>query len=562
MQGGGFHFLFNGSLQAYQQARAESEAGKLLPPQGEALPEPAATDISVQPSELSAEQSQSALPRPMESDAAASDTDAQVSHALPGMEQPTGENLVAVESALPEPDPDAEVRQQAALNSESAAAAQALRSDQQQAVQGQRRDDQVQLQAREMAQQQAQQQAEQQAELAAQQAAVKQAAANAVDSQPIQQSAPNAGQQGAAEQRADAAAAQAARRQADAGAQHAATPAQPKPGAGEAAQPAVPAQPAAALSGLNMNGRPIVDNQVQDASLEPIQPVMQPLTAQPEGLSAGGDVVTVEQAVIAEESGDPVAFVPNPAAQNGQGMTSAAAAAQSEAAAETALANTGTLRPGPDAASGRGPAEVISARNEQIAQSGSGANADMGSDGGEEQPSQRQESQQAQAQAAAAGRAQTAASAAAQPQQPFSLAQQQLMSDNWGRAMGERAIMMAQHGPKVAHIQLDPPELGAMQIRIHMQGGDQVSVSFTSPNAMVREALEQQMPRLREMFADQGLRLQDSSVADQSPQQQSGQRDQSPQGQAGSSGYAGTETGMGEGMTMQAVKVGLVDYYA
>src|SRR5690554_2787907 len=353
MQGGGFHFLFNGSLQAYQQARAESEAGKLLPPQGEALPEPAATDISVQPSELSAEQPQSALPRPTESDAAASDTDAQVSHALPGMEQPTGENLVAVESALPEPDPDAEVRQQAALNSESAAAAQALRSDQQQAVQGQRQDDQVQLQARETAHQQA----HQQAELAAQQAA-----ANAVDSQSIQQSAPNAGQQRAAEQRADAAAAQAARRQADAGAQHAATPAQPKPGAGEAAQPAVPAQPAAALSGLNMNGRPIVDNQVQDASLEPIQPVMQPLTAQPEGLSAGGDVVTVEQAVIAEESGDPVAVVPNPAAQNGQGMTpAAAAAAQSEAAAETALANMGTLRPGPDAASGRGPAEVISA---------------------------------------------------------------------------------------------------------------------------------------------------------------------------------------------------------
>jgi flagellar hook-length control protein FliK len=571
MQGGGFHFLFNGSLQAYQQARAEAEAGKPLPPQGDTVPEPAATEAPVQPLELSAEQLQSALTATAKPDAKAPDTVAHLAQTLQGMEQPAREKPVAGEAKLT--DPDVEVRQQAALNFESAAAAQALRPDQQQAAQVQRQDDQVQrqddqvqrqddqvqLQAREMAQQQAQQQAE----LAAQQAAVKQAAANAVDSQPIQQSALDAGQQRAAEQRADAAA-QAARRQADAGAQHAATPARPKPGAGAAAQPAVPAQPAAPLSGLSMSGQPIADDQVQDSSREPIEPAMRPMTSQLDGLNPGADVMVVEQVVVAEEADNPAAVVPNAAVQNGQGMTpAAAAAAQSEAAAETALANTGGPRPGADAAPGRGPAEVISARNEQIAQSGSGTNADMGNDGGEEQPSQRQESQQAQTQAAAAGgRAQIAASAAAQPQQPFSMAQQQLLSDNWGRAMGERAIMMAQHGPRVAHIQLDPPELGAVQIRIHIQAGDQVSVSFTSPSAMVREALEQQMPRLREMFADQGLRLQDSSVADQSPQQQSGQRDQSPQGQAGSSGYAGIETGMGEGVTVQAVKVGLVDYYA
>ena len=231
----------------------------------------------------------------------------------------------------------------------------------------------------------------------------------------------------------------------------------------------------------------------------------------------------------------------------------------SDGAQDAPVVAANVLRTGGDAGVARAQSDIVAGRADQAIQfSNTGG---MGDDSGE-QPSQRQESAQTQAQAAATNRAQAAPSGVSLPQQPFSLAQQQLLSPNWGRAMGERAIMMAQHGPKVAQIQLDPPELGAMQIRIHMQGGDQVSVSFTSPNPMVREALEQQMPRLREMFADQGLNLQDSSVADQSSQQRSGQHDQAPQGHAGSGRYGGGNADAGEGMTMQAVKVGLVDYYA
>jgi len=123
--------------------------------------------------------------------------------------------------------------------------------------------------------------------------------------------------------------------------------------------------------------------------------------------------------------------------------------------------------------------------------------------------------------------------------------------------------MMAQHGPRVAHIQLDPPELGAMQIRIHMHGGDQVSVSFSSPNPMVREALEQQMPRLRDMFADQGLNLQDLSVTDQSSGQQSGRHEQAGQEQGGDHYGSGAPAPVdNNALALNAVPVGLVDYYA
>jgi flagellar hook-length control protein FliK len=138
---------------------------------------------------------------------------------------------------------------------------------------------------------------------------------------------------------------------------------------------------------------------------------------------------------------------------------------------------------------------------------------------------------------------------------------QRLQDPAWGRAMGQRAVMMAQYGPRSAEIQLDPPELGAMQIRVHIGHGDQVSVTFTSPNAAVRDALEQQMPRLREMFSEQGLDLNQSTVSDQSTRERN---DDSPDRRGGGRGgqYAGDEGAADVPATAQSVPVGLVDYYA
>ncbi|ULG68767.1 flagellar hook-length control protein FliK [Marinobacterium sediminicola] len=189
-------------------------------------------------------------------------------------------------------------------------------------------------------------------------------------------------------------------------------------------------------------------------------------------------------------------------------------------------------------------------------QADSGESSDLGQ-------SSRQDNQNAAFSAAVQGRGQNHAQAVASPSgQTFAQQlQQQLAEPRWGRQVGDRAIMMAQHGPRTAYIQLDPPELGAMQIRVHLQGQDQVSISFTSANPVVREALEQQMPRLREMFADQGLNLQDSSVSDEARQQGSGQRDQADSfGRQG--GYGGGEGSDAEPLPVPSVAVGLVDYYA
>lgn len=139
--------------------------------------------------------------------------------------------------------------------------------------------------------------------------------------------------------------------------------------------------------------------------------------------------------------------------------------------------------------------------------------------------------------------------------------QQQLAEPRWGQQLGERAIMMAQQGPRTAYLQLDPPELGAMQIRVHLHNQDQVSVSFSSPNPLVREALEQQLPRLREMFAEQGLNLQDTSVSGE-PRGQTGEQRERGEGY-GRGGYAGSAEGDSfEQPLVPARAIGLVDYYA
>jgi hypothetical protein len=141
--------------------------------------------------------------------------------------------------------------------------------------------------------------------------------------------------------------------------------------------------------------------------------------------------------------------------------------------------------------------------------------------------------------------------------------QVQINTPAWKNALGERAIMVSAQNVNVAHIQLDPPELGSLSIRVHINQ-DQVSLSFTSPHAHVRDAVEQSLPRLREMFEEQGLSLQDSSVDDQSADQQRREQLAEQNGGAAGGSYMGAgEVGDDTGVSPSASKpLSLVDYYA
>jgi flagellar hook-length control protein FliK len=87
--------------------------------------------------------------------------------------------------------------------------------------------------------------------------------------------------------------------------------------------------------------------------------------------------------------------------------------------------------------------------------------------------------------------------------------------------MAEKVNMMMSKNLKNIDIRLDPPELGKMQIRMNMNG-DMTTVHFTVANQHARDAIEQSMPRLREMLSQQGVQLGETAVQQQHSQQQGG----------------------------------------
>ena len=93
---------------------------------------------------------------------------------------------------------------------------------------------------------------------------------------------------------------------------------------------------------------------------------------------------------------------------------------------------------------------------------------------------------------------------------PLNIRQEQVSDE-----VAERINMMMAKNLKHVDIRLDPPEMGRMHIRLNM-GSDSAGVQFTVSNQQAREAIEQSLPRLREMFAQQGIQLADTSVQQQS----------------------------------------------
>lgn len=97
----------------------------------------------------------------------------------------------------------------------------------------------------------------------------------------------------------------------------------------------------------------------------------------------------------------------------------------------------------------------------------------------------------------------------------------------WAGMVAERTAMMAAQKITFAELQLDPPELGPMHVKVTVQN-DQASVNFVSASPAVRDSLEQTAVRLREMLDQQGLNLVDVNVADQSDRQQQHPDDSQP----------------------------------
>lgn len=107
---------------------------------------------------------------------------------------------------------------------------------------------------------------------------------------------------------------------------------------------------------------------------------------------------------------------------------------------------------------------------------------------------------------------------ASAPGHPATPVRAGLDQPEWHSAIAERVAVMAAKNLSSAEIQLDPPELGQLLVRVTLNQ-EQASVNFSSQHAAVRDALDQTSHRLREMFEAEGMNLVNVDVSDRSFQQ-------------------------------------------
>ncbi|ALO34285.1 hypothetical protein CMT41_05730 [Colwellia sp. MT41] len=85
-------------------------------------------------------------------------------------------------------------------------------------------------------------------------------------------------------------------------------------------------------------------------------------------------------------------------------------------------------------------------------------------------------------------------------------------------AVKDKVMIMISQKLQQFDIILDPPEFGNMQVRVNLQG-EQATVNFVVQNQQAKEALEQNMQKLRDMLAEQGVDVGDATVEQQSQQE-------------------------------------------
>ncbi|AQS38895.1 Flagellar hook-length control protein FliK [Shewanella psychrophila] len=110
--------------------------------------------------------------------------------------------------------------------------------------------------------------------------------------------------------------------------------------------------------------------------------------------------------------------------------------------------------------------------------------------------------------------------------------QMQEMIQRFSPVMKQQLVTMVSQGIQHAEIRLDPPELGSLMIRIQVQG-DQTQVHFQVAQHQTRDIVEQALPRLKELLAEQGLQLSDSQVSQRDSGKDQGETGHSEHSQEG-----------------------------
>jgi flagellar hook-length control protein FliK len=131
----------------------------------------------------------------------------------------------------------------------------------------------------------------------------------------------------------------------------------------------------------------------------------------------------------------------------------------------------------------------------------------------------------------------------------------------WNQGMGKQILWMVNQNISSAEIRLNPANLGPIEVLIDMSEDD-ISVSLTSRHAVVREAMEQALPKLREMLDENGFNLADTDISKHSFFEQREQSADDKNNFLNNHGEKTITTEMNEPELHQtSLSTGLVDYY-
>ncbi len=134
----------------------------------------------------------------------------------------------------------------------------------------------------------------------------------------------------------------------------------------------------------------------------------------------------------------------------------------------------------------------------------------------------------------------------------------------WDNQVGQKIVWMVAGKEQSATLTLNPPDMGPMQVVLSVTN-DQATVSFTAAQPEVRQALENAMPKLREMMSENGISLGNASVHEGAQDQRQAQQGEKSRGQGGGNrfGNGGGDAGAVETpRPTRSAGAGLVDTFA
>lgn len=130
--------------------------------------------------------------------------------------------------------------------------------------------------------------------------------------------------------------------------------------------------------------------------------------------------------------------------------------------------------------------------------------------------------------------------------------------------LAEKVRFMVSANQLVADIRLDPAELGSMHVKVSVSG-ESANVSFVVQSIHAKEAIDNAAPRLKEMLAEKGIELGQSSVEQESQeqdQQMAGDGSGNAPGRSSEQGSADGE--VPDGILQQPIvngSLGGIDYF-